>query len=117
MHKEMCGGVFAFPLTSPSVTLELKGRLTSVEFRCHLKVQNFGHAGWCAGVFPHVPIDCCGKSLWFYRCSVLFLCALCSTAVCVYSKKSTSKAVFKNDPNCCLFSECVLVPFLLKKIL
>lgn len=87
-----------------------------MEFRCHLKVQNSGPTGLYAGVFPHAPIGCHWKSLWFYRCSVLFVFVLCSTEVYVYTKKSTSKVVFKNDPNYCLFSECVLVPFLFKKI-
>lgn len=57
------------------------------------------------GVFLPVPLDCHGKSLWCYRCSVLFVCVLCSTEVYVYAKISTYNKYY------CLFSQCVLVPF------
>lgn len=105
LHMEKCTvSCWLFHSASHSFTLISVGCLTHTGLRCHLKVQSSSSVCGTVPVCPH----------WLLLKITAFTDALsvCAALPCT----CTSKDVFKKDANYCLFSKCVLILLIFKKV-
>lgn len=108
MYREL----LAFPLCPPQCHTDISGAFNAFNsYGVKVSPQGSKFQFCMQNCSSGSPLTA-GESHCFYRCII----CLCSTDVYVYTKKSTSKGVFKKDTYYCLFSKCILILFIFKKV-